>query len=260
MHLTHRIFSLQLHNLLFQDNKSTNFLNGISSLPSGVQLSQSQTGTQTTTTGNNLSGHMLFRHKFATPGRTISLDVNISESLKKSSGDITALNTYGNTIDSSSALNEQSGGNWHSISITPSLVYTEPLGLNHQLEINYQPTISKGTADKRTYNFDSTYDRYSIFNPVLSNTYENRYTTQRGGIAYRFSNQGINLNIGVGYQQADLWNDQTFPFSSTISRMFTSILPNAMFNMRIGNRENLRYLLSDDNAGTFHHAASGCCG
>jgi len=217
--------------LLFQNNKSTNFLNGISALPSGVLLSQSQTESQTTTAGNNLSGHLLFRHKFVTLGRTISLDINISESLKNNSGDLT---------DSLNALNERIGGSWQSISVTPSLVYTEPLGLNSQLEINYQPTISKGTADKRTYNFDTTDGLYSVFNPVLSNTYESRYTTQRSGIAYRFSNQGINVNVGVAYQRADLWNDQTFPFSSTISRMFTSILPNIMFNMRIGSRENLR--------------------
>ena len=227
--------------LLFQDNSSANILNVVNSLPSGVQLSQSQTGSQTTTRGNSLSGHLLFRHKFRTPGRTISLDVNISESLKKSSGDLTALNIYGNNIiDSASTLNEQSGGMWQSISVTQSLVYTEPLGLNSQLEVNYQPTISRGTADKRMFNFDTTDGQYSIFNSALSNTYENRYTTQRGGIAYRFSSQGTNLNIGIGYQQANLWNNQTFPISLTMSRMFTSILPNALFNLKIGNRENLR--------------------
>jgi len=37
-------------------------------------------------TANSLSGHVLFKHKFNTPGRTISLDMNISESLKNSSG------------------------------------------------------------------------------------------------------------------------------------------------------------------------------
>jgi Outer membrane protein beta-barrel family len=228
--------------LLFQDNSTINLQNVITSLPSGQQLSQSQTTNQTATNGNSLSGHVLFKHKFSTPGRTISLDMNISESLKKSSGDLLASNMYGNTtIDSSSYLNDQSGGTWQSISISPSLVYTEPLGVTSQLEINYQPTFSKGTADKRTYNYDTMSLDYSLFNPILSNTYDNQYTSQRAGVAYRFSKQGINLNIGVAYQQADLWNQQTFPLSTTVSRTFSSALPNVMFNMRIGNRENLRF-------------------
>ena len=119
-------------------------------------------------------------------------------------------------------------------------MYTEPLGLHSQLELNYQPTISVGSADKRTFLLDTLNGQYSNFDTVLSNTYQNRYTTQRSGVAYRFSNQGINWNFGVAYQQANIWNEQTFPFSSTISRMFTSVLPNATFNMRIGNKENLR--------------------
>ena len=214
--------------LLFQDNKSNN----ASLLSSGDQFSQTEN--QTTTTGNSASGDLLFRHKFAKPGRTISLDVNVSESFKRSSGDLTELS------DTSSALNEQIGGLWQSITIIPSLVYTEPLGLHSQLEINYQPTISVGSADKRTYMLDTLNGQYSNFDTVLSNTYQNRYTTQRSGVAYRFSNQGINWNFGVAYQQANIWNEQTFPFSSTISRMFTSVLPNATFSMRIGNKENLR--------------------
>ncbi len=213
--------------LLFQNNKSNN----VSSITSGSQFSQTEN--QTTTTGNNLSGDLLFRHKFVKPGRTISLDVNISESFKRSSGDLTEL------TDSINALNEQIDGTWQSITIMPSLVYTEPLGHYSQLQINYQPTISIGTADKRADTLNILDGQY-LFDPVLSNNYENRYTTQRSGVAYRFSNQGINWNFGVAYQQADIWNEQTFPFSSTISRTFTNILPNAMFNMRIGNKENLR--------------------
>jgi hypothetical protein len=228
--------------LLFQDNATTNKLDAATSLPTGQQLSQSQTTNQSETNGNSLSGHVLFKHKFSTPGRTVSLDLNISESLKKSSGNLLASNIYGgSTVDSSSYLNDQSGGTWQSISISPSLVYTEPWGTNSQLELNYQPTFSKGTADKRTYNYDTTSLEFSFFNPALSNTYDNQYTSQRAGVAYRFSKKSINLNIGVAFQQADLWNQQTFPVSTTVSRAFTSILPNVMFNMRFGNQENLRF-------------------
>ena len=228
--------------LLFQDNNTANIQNVVTSLPSGQQLSQSQTASQTATNGNSLSGHALWKHKFNIPGRTISIDMNISESLKKSSGNLLASNIYGgSTIDSSSYLDEQSGGSWQSISISPSLVYTEPWGTNSQLELNYQPTFSRGTADKRTYNYDTISEAYSAFNSTLSNTYNNQYTSQRAGAAYHYSKQSVNLTLGLAAQQADLWNQQTFPFSATVSRSFTSILPNAMFNMRIGNRENLRW-------------------
>ncbi len=227
--------------LYFQNNNSSSIFNAINTDASGVPLLQSNSSNQTTTSGNNIGGHLVLRHKFETVGRTISLDINISESLKQSSGNLDSKNIYNaTTIDSSSLIDQHSGGTTRSISVTPSLVYTEPLGSNSLLQINYAPTISRGTADKRTYDLDTTNQKYSIFNPALSNTYETRYTTQRSGIGYRYYNQKTNLSFGVAYQRADLWSNETYPVSSDLSKNFSNILPNAMLNLKLADHENLR--------------------
>jgi hypothetical protein len=227
--------------LLFQDNRTSNILDAVNSLPSGVPLSQSQQNSGTRTTGNSLSGHILLRHKFDTPGRTISLDIDISQSLRNTGSDLTARNIFSDYSGGADyLLDEQSNGTSKSTTITPNLVYTEPLGLNSQLEINYQQTISKSTADKRAYDFDTTTAGYTIFNQMLSNTYENRYTAQTGGAAYRYSDRLNNFTVGISYQKADLRNNQEFPLSSSVSRSFKSILPNAMVNMRFEDGRNLR--------------------
>jgi len=170
--------------------------------------SQSQTTNQTATNGNSLSGHVLFKHKFSTPGRTISLDMIFRRVWKKVLESACVQYVRSNTIDSSSYSMTNPANVAKYFHLTESCVH-RALGVTSQLEINYQPTFSKGTQIT-TYNYDTMSLDYSLFNPILSNTYDNQYTSQRAGAAYRFSKQGINLNIGIAYQQADLWNQQHF--------------------------------------------------
>ena len=140
----------------YQDNHASNSQIATSSLANGTPVSQTQTQNQTITTGNNLAGHLTLRHKFDTPGRTISLDIGFGESYKESSTNLNALSsTISGTPDSIAPIIQYSDGTASNISLAPSLIYTEPLGGNHLLEINYQPTYSHGTADTRTYEYDS---------------------------------------------------------------------------------------------------------
>ena len=225
----------------YQDNHSSNSQNAVSSLTDGTPVSQSETQSQTTTAGNNFAGHLTVRHKFDTPGRTISLDIGFTESYKQSSTDLNALSAaVSGTLDSTTSIFQHSEGTARNISIAPNLIYTEPLGGNHLLEINYEPTYSHGTADKRTYEYDSMTQQYSNFQSSLSNTYGTQYRTQAGGLGYRYSVPTLNFNMQLEAQSADLSNEQTFPYSASTEKTFTSILPSATLNVRLPDHENIR--------------------
>src|SRR5208283_2021585 len=80
----------------------------------------------------------------------------------------------------------------------------------------------------------------TVFDTSFSNTYENEYTTQNGGVAYRLRLTGLNAMAGVSYQVAELRGQQQFPYSSSITRSYYDVLPNAMLTYNIAEHTNLR--------------------
>ncbi len=225
----------------YQDNHASNAQSDTSSLANDTPVLMTEAQNQTITTGNNLAGHLTLRHKFDTPGRTLSLDIGFGESYKASSTNLNASSISApGTPDSIAPIDEYSHGTASTYSIAPSLIYTEPLGGNHLLEINYEPTYSRGTADTRTYKYDSLTNQYDTLMTSLSNTYKTQYYTQAAGIGYRYSTPTMNFNMRVEGQQAQLFNEQTYPFSGSSSRTFTSILPSATLNLKLPDFENLR--------------------
>src|SRR5690606_21061154 len=62
----------------FQENSSSSVLYG-DSYRNGALLNSSQRDYQSSILGYNFSNQLLFRHKFAKPGRTLSLDLNVQK-------------------------------------------------------------------------------------------------------------------------------------------------------------------------------------
>jgi hypothetical protein len=120
----------------------------------------------------------------------------------------------------SDTLQQQAGGLSHGASVSSRLVYTEPLSVSSILEVHYNPTLTKNSAETSTYSFDPATGQYSRLDTRLSNTADNTWTTQNAGIGYRLRRSGLNLMMDVACQIAGLRNDQTFPFTRTIDKTF----------------------------------------
>jgi hypothetical protein len=227
---------------LFQQNTISNTLHAISALPTNVPLSESQTDNQTIASGHNLTGHITIRHKFDLPGRTISLDFSLSQNQKLTGTHFDAMTQQPGDSIASDTSKEKGNSTTLGFSISPTLTYTEPVTYNSQLQLTYNASYSKNTADMRTYNFNAMLQQYSDFNIPLSNTYENEYITQSAGMGYRIRGDGLNAMAGLSIQSAELKNDQTFPFAGNISKSFIDYLPNALLNLTLGPHENLRLM------------------
>jgi len=109
-----------------------------------------------------------------------------------------------------------------------------------QLQLNYNPGYSKSKADQEAYRYEETSNKYSIFDPLLSNKFENTYTTQNAGIGYRYGNRENQISFGLNYQKSDLHSDQTFPKVLTVDKSFNNLLPNFMARLKLSSRSNLR--------------------
>ena len=74
---------IDLPKLYFQNNNSTSALNGVNTLSTQQLINQTVNDNNANTSGDNLSNHLVLRHKFDLPGRTISLDIGTSYNQKR---------------------------------------------------------------------------------------------------------------------------------------------------------------------------------
>lgn len=222
----------------FQMNNGKNELDGMNKRTQ--LISDIDNSSITNLSAFNISLPFTYRHSFAKRGRTISLDVNPAYS---GSSGIGRLQTYSgfyvdsiytDTIDQKSLLNK-SGFNSSS-----NLSYTEPLGKQGALSVNYIFTYNFSNSEKNTYNRNKSNFTFSDQDSLLSSVFNNVYSAYALGLSYRFRKEKSNFSIGVNGQQAELSKAQTFPSSFNGKRIFQSILPNAQYQYRIGNTKNLR--------------------
>jgi hypothetical protein len=232
--------------LTFQDNTAKSLLSGSNSIFDTINLSNTGTRSSIGNTGYDFSNNILYQHKFAKPGRTISLNINTQLSERNNDGSYYSLNTYG---DSTSSLFDQRFTTYGTTKkISPNLSYTEPLSKYSQVQVSYNPSYTEGQSDKSTNDYDSLAIGYNDFNAPLSNKYTNIYRTQRGGLSYKYRKDKMNLSFGADGQSSTLTGNQTFPTAFRINQSFENILPNAMLNYRFSKTKNLRvYYRSSTN-------------
>jgi len=224
------------------DGSSNNIANTFQGLD---QLSNTSSIFNTNLRAYNSSNELLYRHKFDTPGRTISFDFN--GSLNKSSGDNTFNSNdifYANSIASDTTLNQISDLLKNGGSATANIVYTEPFTENGLLQFNSRFNYSEDNSNKNTYD---ELPGSSLLDTSLSNVYRKYYTTQSYGAGYRYRKESLMYGFGVNYNLAELRNEQTFPYAHETVRSFSSVLPNFMLMYRISKDQNLRIMYRANN-------------
>lgn len=221
-----------------QNNNSRSNLTGINSIFDNLILSSTNARSQAGNQGYDLSTGVLFQHKFGKAGRTISLNLNPQLSERNNNGNNYSENLYGDTA--TSLLDQRYTTYGYTKKVSGNLSYTEPLSRYTQLQLSYAPSYTESKSDKSTNDFNADDDRYSNFNSGLSNKYTNTYTTQRGGLSYRYRKDKLNFGLGTDAQSATLDGQQTFPVTFTINQTFQNLLPNANLNYKFSKTKNLR--------------------
>ncbi|WP_276131618.1 TonB-dependent receptor [Polluticoccus soli] len=223
----------------FQDAEYGRILNG-NNTQDGLFFGRTVNSDTSDNSGYNFSNNILYRHRFAKKGRTISFNFGTQLNDKLGDGQLFSLNEFadGDTSLLDQQYHQTSGG----YTLSGNLNYTEPLSKKSQLMVNYAPSYTNNDADKESFNLNPADGQYNVLNPTLSNKFDNTYLTQRGGLSYRYNDTNYNFNVGVDGQIANLEGHQTYPTMFDIDRSFRNILPNAMFNYRFSRNKNLRIM------------------
>lgn len=192
--------------------------------------------------GINFSNDILYQHKFAKKGRTVSFNLNTGISMRNTNAGLFTLNNYlTDTVSATDTIDQKSKSKTLSYTIGGNIVYTEPIKKYGQLAFNYSPSFTKSGSQKNTNNYDVLSDSYTLKDTALSNQFSNTYLTNRLGLVYRYNNQKLNWSIGVNGQHALLQSEQLSPDSISVKKNFLSLLPVAELNYKFSKTENLRF-------------------
>ncbi len=226
---------LSIQNNAYQTNLTGNsFLTGQSPIGNIINNNQSDN------LGYNFNNNILYRHRFAKRGRTLSANLGTQLNTRNGESAVYSLNEYLGA--DTTLLDQQSDLLTNGYTLSGNITYTEPVGEKSQVMINYNPSFTENHSDKETFNYSPADNGYTLFDSLLSNKYDNTYTTHRGGLNYRFNDQKVNFMIGANMQHALLEGEQFFPYTFQLRQSFTNILPQAMFNYKFSQGQNLRLM------------------
>jgi hypothetical protein len=192
--------------------------------------------------GLNFNSSLLWRHKFSKPRRTFSVDVSSGYAPKKGESSLQSNNAYFfpppallDTLDQRSSLDVNS---WN---LASNFEYTEPVGENAQLSLNYRASYQQEESDKSTFDYNEATSSYNLLNLPLTNVFSNDYFTQSAGTGYSYNKgRDLNLSLRANFQWAKLVNDQTYPFQREFDQTFYNVLPSATLRYNFNQQRNIR--------------------
>ncbi len=225
----------------FNGNKSTNSILGLMTGEDHSQLlSKTDNMLRNNSDGYQINSGLLYSHKFAKPGRSISMDFSTNLSKNSGANYNYALNEYYKMNVVAEETNRFTDNENNTNNYRINLEYTEPIAPKWQMQVNYNPSFQKSFADQRAYDFDSSHMGYTHFRDSLSNKFENTYNTHNTGITIRRGDRDNMVSVGVSYQYSELMSDRTFPSVTHIDHSYNNILANAFARLKLGTYSQLR--------------------
>lgn len=185
------------------------------------------------------SSNLEFRHRFAKPYRTISLDINTTDNINNGTGYNYSINNIyiRNTVDT---LNQFYYDSLHSWSFTPTLSYTEPIAKNQILQFTYNHVYTNSTTINRTYDFQDSTNTYNHFDSLFSNSYKFTQNADQVALWWRIQ-QGskFNMSVGSGIQWTGFKSDNTTK-DIIVKHDYVNLTPTVNFSYQFSNTQHLR--------------------
>jgi hypothetical protein len=184
-----------------------------------------------------LNSTLLWRHRFAKKGRTLSTSIqfNYGENLRDGFLDALTKNYFPRTFDTlfrqtnnQTTLNTTYGG---------TLSYTEPLGGRKYLEANYSFRQNLNNVERTVYDVSGD---APVYDSKLSNKYNSDYQFHRAGLNFRMNRSKYNFTVGGSLQQTFLKGFFEL-LNAPITRDFQNLLPTVRFNYDFATSKHLNF-------------------
>jgi len=227
--------------LSYQSNSGTQSTFGQSILESDV-LSQTDNDFAADLTALNFSTDLLWRHRFAKRGRTISTRFSSGFAPQKGDSFLLSESIFGKVAPDSTTLNQNANLDINSWNAAADIRYTEPIGKQGQVMLTYRASYQQDDSDKATFDFDEATQDYDLYNTELSNVFSNDYFTHSMGAGYGFRlDRKLRLSTEVKVQYAELQNEQTVPEVQDFNQSAWNILPSVNMRYRMSKTKSLSF-------------------
>lgn len=228
-------------NISFQHTAPVSSSNTVTTAgANGKMINRSLNNTSGINSGYNINGtNFQLRHRFKKRGRTISLDVNVSASTNNGEGFNYAVNNFYVPVVRTDTINQHYTSSSRNYSISPTLSYTEPLGKNQMLELNYNLSHSHNQSTNDTYEMNAITKGYTTFDSLFSNSYNYTNTSNRGSVNYRIQNPKYNFSMGTGLQFTTQNSINTTKHID-VKNSFVNFTPTMNFQYIFAKSKNLR--------------------
>lgn len=194
----------------------------------------------------NVNNNLLYRRKFLKPGRTLTLGLNNSINNSETDGrvlsPILSYDMSGDTIQQT-RQDFISNLKTKSTSTVVSSSYTEPIGHNKLIELNYAYTNSHSTSDRKAFDLNPTSGKYEDVNLAQTNYFENDNIKHRTGANFRVQTTKYNFQLGGAVEFSELNSHTIRPLTSkdtTVKQSFVNFQPIARLNFTFSRTKNLR--------------------
>ncbi|MBB3186380.1 outer membrane beta-barrel protein [Microbacter margulisiae] len=191
--------------------------------------------------GMELTGELLYQHKFNRIGRTLAIDVNNTTETKTGDNYLHAITDYYSsaTIDTTQQYAHLHANGY---SFSANVSYTEPLTRKSMLMVNYMYGFQDGTSNQRGYNFNALTRHYDQPDSSLTNIYHSRYTTQTTGLSYLYHKDYLNFNAQLSYQNARLTGENDNAGAGEIpAKRYNNILPSIRLRYNLNSMTHLEF-------------------
>lgn len=196
----------------------------------------------------DIYNRLFYSHQFDKKGRSLTVSANLGNHANEDEALRTAQNSYYQPEERTELISQRitrnrSGADWET-----GISYTEPIGKNGQVELEYEIGNRMDDSDQLTFDIsgENSNDPGLSLDTALSNSFESEYLRQEVELGYQYSKEKIKVQVEGEFQSASLKNEQFFPAMGTLDRDFKSFMPTVRFDYEISDNTNFEFDFDTD--------------
>jgi hypothetical protein len=228
-------------NFNLQSSNSNQLQNGRTT-DAGLALNSLISSFDAETMNWNFSNSLLWRHRFETRGRTLSMSFRTSGSDRNSTQlqNSESLFFDDRRVEGVSRILSDQSTETETFSLNNNLdiQFTEPLRENLQLLLRLRPGIDIVNSDRNVFNRSLGSTEY-LFNPTLTNQFTSQTVSAQAGGGLRYRGDNYNINFDLNYEYNNLEGDQIYPQNTSVSNTYHNLVGSINMQYRFSRTSNL---------------------
>ncbi len=189
----------------------------------------------------DINNSLYYSHQFDKAGRSLTIDVRTGNHKDEDDALRNAQNIYFQPVERVELLNQQITRDRTGLDWETGFSYTEAIGKNGQMELEYEIGNRINDSDQLTFDIlnEEMQDPNLALDTALSNSFESKYLRQEVELGYQYKLEKLKFQAELEYQNATLKNEQFFPAMGSLDRTFKSFMPTVRFDYEFSDNTNI---------------------